>query len=50
VGQQRRHYPSAAYETAFAIILRFQLVALTWFLTSEFLATQANRIWIKDSS
>jgi len=48
-GSKGGHYPPAAYQTAFAIILSFQLMALIWFLASELSAVQSSRTWIKDS-
>jgi hypothetical protein len=34
-GSKGGHYPAAAYQSAFAIVLSFQLAALIWFLASE---------------
>ena len=34
-GSKGGHYPAVAYQTAFAIVLSFQLMALIWFLAAE---------------
>ena len=34
-GSKGGHYPAGAYQTAFAIVLSFQLTALIWFLAAE---------------
>jgi MFS family permease len=34
-GSEGGHYPAMAYQTAFAIVLSFQLTALIWFLAAE---------------
>ena len=38
-GSKGGHYPAVAYQTAFAIVLSFQLTALIWFLVSELQAS-----------
>jgi MFS family permease len=43
-GSEAGHYPIIAYQAAFIIILCLHVVALSWFVSSEFLALQRSRI------
>jgi MFS family permease len=45
-GSNGGHYPPLAYQTAFAIVICFQLAAFIWFLSSEFLSVQAFHVMI----
>ena len=38
------HYPTVAYQTAFAIVLLFQIGALIWFFAAELLTSAGDRL------
>ena len=43
-GSEAGHYPIIAYQAAFIIILCLHVVALSWFVSSEYLALQRSQI------
>jgi hypothetical protein len=44
-GSKGGHYPTIAYQTAFTTILCLQVIAWTWFFSSEFGIVQRSRMW-----
>jgi MFS family permease len=44
-GSKGGHYPTIAYQAAFTIILCLQVIAWSWFFSSEFATVQRPRAW-----
>ena len=44
-GSKDGHYPMIAYQAAFTIILSLQILAWSWYFSSELVTVQRSRMW-----